>query len=287
MNISSRHHYIPVFFLEGFANENGEFYIFNKKTNILPNKPFRPKSHFFEWDRNTVYVNGKETDFIEGLYSQLDNQCAPTFSKLQNPIRQKIEPFDFFNIILFLNVLNWRVPAIDGQLDEYLDSLSQDELKFKILDKNTGMDVPQEAFDRLFNDENFRKAYRSSIGIVNFPIIKEGEIDDWKFYYSSGNAFNVCGDNPLICNNPINVKLTDTTFLVPLTKNIVLVHKRGKRIDTLTPELKVKIDTLIFLQSEMFICSLNKGYLNAIAQNAKGYNKRRQDNLKREILDSL
>jgi hypothetical protein len=287
MNISSRHHYIPVFFLDGFTNDYGEFYVFNKKTNILPNKLFRPKSHFFEWDRNTVNIDGEETDFIEGLYSQLDNICAPTFNKLQNPLRQQIEPFDFFNIILFLNVLNWRIPAIDNQLNEYLDRLSPDELKFKILDRKSGKDVPKEVFDKLFKDENFRKAYRSSIGVVKFPIIKNDEVDNWKLYYSTGNSFNVCGDNPLICDNPINIKLTDTTFLIPLTKNIVLVHKKGTRVDTLTPELKMKIDILIYLQSEMFICSSNRDYLDVVTQISRTYDKDRQENLKREILDSI
>jgi hypothetical protein len=101
MNISSRHHYLPVFFLDGFVNEVGEFYIFNKQKYILPNKTFSPKSHFFEWDRNNVNIDGVETDFIEKLYSHLDNTCAPTFKKLQSQTELQIEPFDFFNIILF------------------------------------------------------------------------------------------------------------------------------------------------------------------------------------------
>jgi hypothetical protein len=74
---------------------------------------------------------------------------------------------------------------------------------------------------------------------------------------------------------------------LPLTRNITLVHKKGERIETLSPELKVKIDILIFLQSEMFICSPNKDYLKVLAQIAKTYDKDKQEHLKQEILDSI
>ncbi len=284
MSISSRHHYIPIFFLKGFTNDKGEFFVFDKQKNMLLNKPFRPKSYFYEPNRNTVNIEGEETDFIEKVYSKIDTLCASTFNKLQNPIREKLNHSDLWKIITFINVLNWRTPHIDQHFNTYLETLSSNERKFKIFDKATGEDVTQEVYDVISKDENFIKAYRSSIGLVNFTHIKDQFIDDLKFYYSSENTFHVCGDNPLICISPMNIDQINTVFLIPLTKNIVLVHKNDTRLETISSELRIKIDILIFMQSEKYICSANKDYLNTLAFIARTYDNNGLENLKLEIL---
>ena len=124
MSISSRHHYIPIFFLKGFTNDRGEFFVFDKQRDMLLNKPFRPKSYFYEQNRNTLNIEGEETDFIEKIYSKIDTLCASTFNKLQNPIREKLNYSDLWKIITFINVLNWRTPHIDKHFKTYLESLN-------------------------------------------------------------------------------------------------------------------------------------------------------------------
>ncbi len=42
MSQSQKHHFLPVFYLKGFANENEQFKIFNVKT-----KRFKQKGNFF------------------------------------------------------------------------------------------------------------------------------------------------------------------------------------------------------------------------------------------------
>lgn len=48
LQLSQKHHFLPVFYLKGFANENEQFKIFNVKTKRFKQKGnfFSPSSHF-------------------------------------------------------------------------------------------------------------------------------------------------------------------------------------------------------------------------------------------------
>lgn len=286
MNSSSRHHYLPVFYLNGFTNENGAFAIFNKKKNSKATKFFVPKSHFFEWDRNTILINGESTSFIEDIYSMLDTICAPTFIKLQSNLRREIEAIDMIKIGLFIKAIFWRNPNKDNIMDNYLDSLPKESLKFKISD-NEGNEAPDDIFNSFFKDKNFRQAYRASLAFLNYEIIKNEEVDDWKFYFSSEESFHLCGDVPIIYNNWESDMISNNDFILPLTKSNLLIHKKGKRHEALSPELRIKLDILIFLQAEKYVCSKNMDYLNSIAAIAKTYDKEQQVKLKNEIFESI
>ena len=76
---SSRHHYLPEYYIKGFTNSDGLLYVYDKtKDKIIGQKP--PKSIFFEWDRNTV-SNGIEKNSLieEMMYGTTDSYCSPTF----------------------------------------------------------------------------------------------------------------------------------------------------------------------------------------------------------------
>jgi len=63
--ISWRHHYLPVFYLKGFTNENKKFLIFDKEQNrfIKNGKEFSPSSYFFKKDANTFLKMEKKMIF--------------------------------------------------------------------------------------------------------------------------------------------------------------------------------------------------------------------------------
>lgn len=286
MSVSSRHHYLPVFYLKGFTDEDGLLNVFGVEDNTLKDKQAPPKSVFFEWDRNTIFLENGKTDFVEEMFKQLDNACAIPFEKLKNRASNKVAVDDLIRFRFFLSVLFWRIPTIDEDYDEFINGLTRDELKFRIVDKD-GNDAPAEVFQTHFNDPNFRKAYRVAIPIVNYRIIKNDEVENWKFYFSTEKSFHVCGDSPIIRRNQKAKNLEETDFVFPLTDSTLLVHKKGERITQISPATRVKIDLLIFLQSQKYVCSSNRDYLVKLSYMRQGYNDKRIEDLRSEIFKEI
>ncbi len=54
MATSKRHHYLPQFYLRGFTDNKGEFYVFDKQTEEI--RKSNPLNSFFENHRNTANV---------------------------------------------------------------------------------------------------------------------------------------------------------------------------------------------------------------------------------------
>ena len=67
MAISKRHHYIPQFYLKGFTNELGEYYLFDKERNEI--RKSKPINSFFENKRNTAFVKDEEFVVLEDMYA--------------------------------------------------------------------------------------------------------------------------------------------------------------------------------------------------------------------------
>ncbi|MFT5849154.1 DUF4238 domain-containing protein [Psychroserpens sp.] len=63
------HHYIPQLYLRGFTSQNGKLQVYNKEFLNFERDKHTPKTVFFEKNKNTIFLNGVETDHIEHLYS--------------------------------------------------------------------------------------------------------------------------------------------------------------------------------------------------------------------------
>jgi hypothetical protein len=81
MATSKRHHYIPQFYLKGFTNEHGKYYIFDKQIETI--RLSTPINSFFENNRNTVIVKDEKTVFLEDIYSRFDSETAPQLEKIR------------------------------------------------------------------------------------------------------------------------------------------------------------------------------------------------------------
>src|SRR5688572_22749913 len=84
MSKSKRHHFIPVFYLKNFTNEDGLFYIYDIKNDKFKNngEGFAPKTHFFEWEGNTVFYEPEPSDFLENGFTNWDNNVANIYNKI-------------------------------------------------------------------------------------------------------------------------------------------------------------------------------------------------------------
>jgi len=123
--ISTRHHYIPRFLIEGFTNGNGFLYVFDKKKNKIFPKPRSVKSIFFELDRNTISLKeGLESSVIEDeLYSRMDDKASKIIKHFQ---KGELDIIDFTDestaqFIFFLITLFWRIPYSDYAAMDLMD----------------------------------------------------------------------------------------------------------------------------------------------------------------------
>lgn len=102
--MSSRHHYLPQFYLKGFTDDDGKFYVFDIKNQRLKSKKLLPKQVFFERNRNTFVIGEEKTDFLESqIYKLIDNTNSKAFQKIVTSTRgNKTTLTDYYFCIILL-----------------------------------------------------------------------------------------------------------------------------------------------------------------------------------------
>src|SRR4051812_37185254 len=90
---SSRHHYIPQFLINGFTNNKGLLYVYDKQADKLLSKQRPPKAIFFENDRNTVEIKAtlKSSVIEDCLYAEIDNKTSKVIKYYQTEELSKID----------------------------------------------------------------------------------------------------------------------------------------------------------------------------------------------------
>lgn len=251
---SSRHHYIPQFYLDGFKNPNGLLYIFDKNKNRILNKPRPTKSIFFERDRNTVELTETlKSSFIEDeLYSKIDSQASKTIKYFQNEVLREIN-FDNENtsqFLFFLITMFWRIPVTD---------IASEELMDKSILTFSGIDPKQ-----LKNDSTYRKIQRAFLFKHHIDeIVKNGKKGkDWINIHQSPDEVYIIGDNPLLFRKtPANFsEFNDNDFIVAVSSNRLYSSTKNK-LDNFPRGNSIKYNAAIIHQSIQYVASGNKTYL--------------------------
>jgi len=289
MNLSRRHHYIPKFYLKGFTGSDNKFAIFDIERNVLKKGLHSVKSHFFEFDRNTLLINGEKTDFLEDTYQVIEDKLKVVFEEFQEVSSpNEITDLNLFNILTFINSIFWRIPVSDGKLNKLMQNLSLQELGFSIIDTKTGKSAPEEFINQIKSDPNFIESYRAAYPIINYLKNKDNlKLDNWRVYDLKNEGKGICGDFPIVLRESDNLNILSNEILFPLTKNLLLVRtKNTNTLKELTPEFKFKLDLLIFMQSKKFVCSLDREYLLLLSK-LKEKNKTRFDIIKCELFEYL
>jgi hypothetical protein len=220
-NISSRHHYLPRFYIKNFCNKEGSIFRYNKLEGNYNNFLKRvPKNIFFEWDRNNYEVNGEISDIIEILYRKLEDKTAPYLEALVNPDNgfvQEISTETLRNLIYIGYMTKWRIPANDTLASEIHSKVSFNELNiFAKLNEYTV------SLDDLVNDDIGRELKRM---ILATSIFSNQDIYNKVFK----NSFIISFPHPLLAtDNPfIELPLTNNdevpSFIFPLSSNLLLV----------------------------------------------------------------
>lgn len=172
--------------MKGFTNDSGTFAIYDKKKNSLKKGLFYPKSHFFEFDRNTIEINGEKTDLIEKSYQKLEEKTKSIFEELQKANSHiQLDATKIFDLQLFVLSTYWRIPRTDGELNELLNSSNFSEFGFNIINSQTGKSAPKTRIDELLNNNGFIEALRTVFPVLQYTKTRDNEdLENWNVYYS-------------------------------------------------------------------------------------------------------
>lgn len=289
MNNSNRHHYIPIFFIKGFTNENGKLFYYDKNKNKLDRNPKSPKQLLFEWNRNTVTINDKEIDVVEKLFQLAESKLAVTYNKI---IKGEIlTELDLRYLILFLLHLHWRVPNQDYNNKVYFKNIDHKDSFLKIVNKKTGKLIPNELFQTIIKEPLIAKSNSLSRFIEDY-LRNENEINQDNWTMSASNSknsfkFNILSDNPLLLKNELSENILNTEIIFPFSKNKTVHHTNGKKLTIIEPEKIVAIHILSFIQAKKIVCSSNLEYLEFISELSKAYTNDKKIQILKDCVFSI
>jgi hypothetical protein len=262
-NEPKKHHYIPRFYLKGFVNGRGDFYVFDKAKEEI--RKARPDNSFYEKFRNTGYAKDAKTNLLENIYADYDSRAAKVFedvrnSKLNDPV---LTPHNLAILRLFIVNLFWRIPSNDSLLNTLIDTRSFSELGFKFVDKD-GKSISTEAENQMKGIDALRKMYRVIVPHMSSnPSNTADTYHHWRLMYRP-QEYNVTTDNPIVLFDFKNFQSLNEELLFPISRNVTLCCTKKIIPASLSPKFNLLLDTLLVLKSERFTCCQSQEYLELI-----------------------
>lgn len=263
MAISRRHHYIPRFLIDNFADIDNKVWVYNKEEGkILKNKQ-SSKSIFFEMDRNNFDVNGKTIDNIELMYSEVDNLLSKNLDKVLST--HAMTGRELTLLILLVTLTKWRIPASDEKFIKNFKDIPIEQLGLKIRPIDKGMKANEEDIKRIKEMEIVKEVNRLLLSIQ--PLIREDNLDEIHkncFIVSEDEFPSLLGDVPII-ENPNNSYETLEDFIFPLSSIETLICKRGAEKYVSQKIFHIQKDLTTFHLANKYVICKSKEQLLKIA----------------------
>jgi hypothetical protein len=293
---SSKHHYIPRFYLKGFTDGNDMLYRYDKLTHVI--KYVGRKGVFWEENLNTGAITHPETgemhlwDFPEHLFAGVDSILAKpleiirntdaTTNILDNPAMVDI-------VKQLIHFLFWRVPANIDHLNSIIDGTAFGDLGFGFFDAN-GKRL-KEWEETMKGVDLWRKLYPAliALGRQNSAFKKNNKVD-WGVYYMNWNHA-LTTDNPIILRSFNGPASLEANLLFPLSVNILAVAVEGKKEARLPAVVREQIDVLLFHQAKRYVACPKREYIVHIKDKFENFYSPQVENwselLKEQIFDTL
>ncbi|MDO8687014.1 MAG: DUF4238 domain-containing protein, partial [Dehalococcoidales bacterium] len=206
-NSSKKHHYLPRYYLNGFTNSKGTFFVYDKeKDNIFLTNP---GGAFFENNLNTeTFPNGYSYEFLEDLYTKIENACWGSLDAIRQSTRDvPINALDKMHLFVFLCFLYWRLPSNIEFVEKLSEKafLDNNEFDYFRLSYKGGEKIPKEVTEIIKHSLPFKKSFKMIVPFM--PFYKDNKdndwaakiLDDWRFFYTGNDkSWFIVGDNPII-----------------------------------------------------------------------------------------
>lgn len=238
MEFARKHHYIPVFYQLGFANNN-RIAVYDKiEDKFLENQS--PKNFLYEKDTNNLVHNGRITHSIENtVYSKVDSLAAPIINKI-NRFGASLEPdlnsVELMGLLHFLVTMYWRNPVSNHVFKKIILRLGFNNSHFGIENKNGDKKnrieflSPSIIADIIEGKSSSTKFIKHIANISSGVLLEASRIYDKTMIYSSNNGLEILlSDQPyLVNNNHENFENVLGEFAVPLNRYKLLVGSELK-----------------------------------------------------------
>lgn len=269
---SKKHHYLPIFYLNGFTDDNEQLFIYDKIRNeILESQ--NPSSKFYENHLNNFRADGKVLfSFEEPLFTPSDTRVSPLFSRFRNTTNYEFSAYDKVELLHFLSQLYWRSPETNEKYTELIkkDGFSNNYFRITKAGKTAKDEEIPEVIDKILNDTETQKMFKHIIPLTNGNIEEIQKLaEKWKVIDLSTEEQTtfITGDNPFLINNKnFHINNVFEELIFPLSKNKVLIlsDKSPNFFDSIA---LANINVLILHQSKRFIASGSKNQLETVIKN--------------------
>lgn len=267
-NLSYRHHYIPKFLINGFTNQEGLVFIYDKIQDRILDNPRPPKSIFWEKNRNTLNSEGEDDSTLEDvIYSKVDSESSSIVKYFQETPLGQIE----FNadgtskFLMFLIHLFWRIPKTDFAFSD-------------LMERSTS-NIPHEEYDKLKRDKNYQKIERVKLFAhhIEEMIKNHSSGGSWVNILQSKNHKYVLGDYPLLFRRTPNqfVDFIELDFMIAITSKRMYLSSEKDFTNTKL-ENNLRYNAAVIEQSTRYIVC---GDRPTLEQSVLYYNELKKEGL--------
>lgn len=263
MTISRRHHYIPRFLIDKFADFDNKVWVYNKEEGKILKSKQSSKSIFFEMDRNNFDVNGKTIDNIELMYSAVDNLLSKNLDKVLST--HSMSGRELTMLISLVTLTKWRIPASDEKFINQFKDIPIEQLGLTIRPIDREMEVNEEEVNRIKGMEIVKEVNRLLLSIQ--PLIREENLDEIHkncFIVSDDEFPALLGDVPIIESSNSSYETLEN-FIFPLSSNETLICKRGAEKYVPQKIFHIQKDLTTFHLANKYIICKSKEQLLKIA----------------------
>jgi len=264
MELSHRHHYVPQFLIQNFADNNGKLWIYNKTDRRIQKNSKSPKAIFFEWDRNLFEYNGNSVDNIEKLYADLDSLLSNCLSKVLST--HTMTGREQTLIIFLASLMKWRVPKIDEEFYNLIKDLPIENLGVKIQRKDSKTIENDEELEKIKNTEIIKEMKRLLLPVQ--PLITESNLNDIHencFITSFDKYPSLIGDCPIIESPNLKYEIMEN-FIFPLSTSETFIFKKGSKRNISSPLFYIQKDLATLHLSEKYVACKSREHLQKIVE---------------------
>jgi hypothetical protein len=257
---SKKHHYLPQFYLRGFADANGSFIVYDKHLRLF--RKSKPEHEFYEKFRNTVDFGGEDSLLVEEMYSHLESSLAPAIASIEKfDINQHNLTSDIIvRLKFFVETMRWRNPALDEIYSKLITRFSIDEFGLTVRGKNEERN--REIEREMMSHPAVQKTLRPLMATFGLRDIsnQDHDISKWHILYQDG-GFPIIGDFPIIFNPRTVADFVNNEFVMPLSAQRTVIFADVKPQTQLPYQFTIDKDLAMIHLAKRFVCCKHEDYL--------------------------
>ncbi|GAB4043197.1 DUF4238 domain-containing protein [Spirosoma jeollabukense] len=270
MSKSSKHHYLPQFYIKGFTNNEKQLYIYNKKKDTISQRPIAPGGIFYELDANTIELHGEVSYELEDVYYRdIDNKFSKTIEIFRNEKNAEtlfIEENKIAISLFFISIF-WRIPTT-----RYLINNLVQNADLTFTSKNTSL------FLNLIENKNYKKD-PSFLKVAKAALLFEsvyklsGPPKETAYYRITDfpEKTLLLGDYPMLYSefpkSFNDLYYADHIFPVSATR---IITRTTRELKPMSIESQIPINLAIINQSSTYIASASLKFLTMMIEYYKG-----------------